>query len=204
MLSAPTQAHIKAVAHSVGRSGMVMAVEPNRSQAERLAKKAANNISVVAIEPEGEEKFGTFDAILACPLSTLGWPLEKWTSLFAANSRPGSRFVLDLPGEVLNENLASCWEHITGNRHALQWFSGPAELDMAQVCRDATLRNVHASMGTHLVHLTDPFMLADYLSVLEDIAEEQIQELGQALTETLKANQEVDLVFHRTRVRGQR
>ena len=203
VLTCPTQAHLGAVSELVGRTASIVVVEPNENLAKLASRGEHEHLEVLAYEPKGGESFGTFDAMLACPLTTMGWSIELWGDLIAPNLRPGGRFVIALPGETLCEPLRRAWDLIGGSADVLQDLRGPAESTFAQFLRERGLRSVEAAMGTHMLHLESPWALADLLRDQEG-ANGLIADLELALVEDLQTNGPIDVVFHRTRVHGLR
>jgi hypothetical protein len=202
VFSAPTMAHVAAVRRVVGTGGRTVVVEPDRNIAKQIAEQAEVDIEVLSHPPDGNENFGEFDAMLACPLFDPGLAPSSWGRLFSNNLRPGGRFVLDLPGEETNDHLAACWLESGGRPNALDGLRGPSKSDLAEALTSAGLRNVSASAGSHLVHLESPFALTTLVQETADLNEQMAEDLGRRLVERLKSTDEVDLVFHRTRVRG--
>jgi hypothetical protein len=203
VLTCPTPAHVAAVSRVVGKTARIVVVEPDQELAEFAARGKHENLEVLAYEPEGHERFGTFDALLACPLTTIGWSIEVWTELIVANLRPGGRFVLDLPAETLCDPLIRAWSQVEGEPRALEQITGPSESELAETLRRRGLRGVEASMGTHLAHLESPYVLAEFVGSLIEDPEMQAN-LARTLVEQMQTTDGVDVVFHRTRVHGLR
>jgi hypothetical protein len=202
VFSAPTMAHVSAVRQSVGSSGRTMVIEPDLVVAEEIAQAARADVEVVNRVPSAGESLGDFDAMLVCPLMTLGLEPAFWGDLFSNNLRPGGRFVLDLPGEEMNEQLASCWLESEGEADALDPLRGPSKEEVVEALEEAGLRDLSASAATHLVHLESPFALVGLMRDGADLNKQRAEDLGRRLVERLKTAEEVDVIFHRTRVRG--
>ena len=202
IFSAPTMAHVAAVRQSVGTGGRTVVVEPDRAVATQIAEAAHAGVEVLSYSPDGNESFGNFDAMLACPLFDPGLAPGAWGSLFSNNLRPGGRFVLDLPGEETNDHLVACWVESGGRPDALDRLRGPSKGELAEALNAAGLRNVSAAVGSHLVHLESPFALTTLVREAADLNDQIVEDLGRRLVERLKSPDEVDLVFHRVRVRG--
>ncbi len=203
VLGCPTPAHVAAVSAAVGSTATIVVVEPDAELAQRAARGGHERIEVLAHTPDGRESFGTFDALLACPLTTMDWSINLWAELIVRNLRPGGRFVLDLPAENMCEPLTRAWQEIGGNPDALRLITGPTESELTTTLRQRGLRNVEASMGTHLASLENPYMLAKLLLSLDSDGSLQ-SDLELKLVESLQTNSEVDVVFHRSRVHGLR
>jgi SAM-dependent methyltransferase len=202
VLTCPTRAHVAAVSRIVGRAARIVVVEPDRELAELASEERHEALDVLAFAPSGSERIGTFDAVLACPMSTMGWPLARWASLIVGNLRPGGRFVVDLPAENFCEPLSRAWAAAGGNGAALAAWSGPRESRLADLLREAGLRSVTAHMGTHLVRLESPYVLARLLP--PEIPAKARADLERSLVAALKCTGAVDVVLHRSRVHGQR
>lgn len=201
LITAQSAAHAAAVLQRVGSHGSVMVVEPSRKIA-RVVAESSPRIEVVARTPTGEESFGSFDALLACPFTTHGWALSLWANLARRNLRPGGRFAIDLPGERLCDDLRESWIGIGGGEQELLALTGTAEKDLATALRQGGLRMVSASMGTHIVRLDSPHALAALGARLLGCKGAEREELGLALTRRLRTTGTVEVVFHRTRVHG--
>ena len=208
VFSAPTPAHVAAVRQSIGRAGRTVVIEPQRELAEELAARMGDDVDgdveVLSVMPSGEESYGSFDACLACPLHTMGLPVQFWGNLFSHNLRPGGRFVLDLPGEEMSDKTARCWVRSGGEPEALANLRGPGKQDLAKALETSGLRNVSASSATHLVQLENPFVLAQLMAELSGTDTEAVEDFGRTLVEDLKTAVEVELALHRTRAHGLR
>lgn len=204
MLGCPTDAHLKAVSEIVGREASIVVVEPDVELAERASESKHEHLEVLAYTPEPDDRFGTIDAVLACPLTTMDWSLELWTRLIPINLRPGGRFVLDLPAEIPCEPLSRAWEAIDGSPEQLALLCGPSEEAVASALRARGLRNVEASVGTHLLHLESPYVLGRVVQELGMADPTRIADLDRRLVEILQTTDHVEVVFHRTRVHGLR
>ena len=125
LITAQHPSYVEAVAQKVGSCGDILVLEPDKDAAAEVAE-AMPRVEIIALAPTGQEMFGTFDALLACPLSTPDWPLELWAGVTTRNLRPGGRFAIDLPGEELCEDLSSCWVEVGGSEKSLLPIRGPA------------------------------------------------------------------------------
>ena len=201
LITAQRTGYVNAVLQRIGNQGDAVVVEPSEESARELAE-ASSRVEVIAQVPTGEENFGTFDALLACPLGMPNWPLSLWTGVTLRNLRPGGRFAIDLPGEKLCEDLSVCWLEIGGAEEDLVRLRGPAEKDLATSLRQGGLRMVAAAMGTHVVRMDSPHTLASMGAALLGTDPDQQEELGIALTRRLRTTDSVEVVFHRTRVHG--
>ena len=204
LLGCPTITHLQAVSKLVGPKASIVVVEPDITCAERAADWQHERLEVLACTPEDGDRFGTLDAVLACPLTTMDWPLELWTKLIPSNLRPGGRFVLDLPAETFCEPLQRAWEQLTGSTQALSLLRGPSEEAVTSALRASGMRNVEASVGTHILHLENPYALVQVVEKLGLADPIRIGDLERQLIEILKTTDHADVVFHRTRVRGLR
>ena len=102
----------------------------------------------------------------------------------------------------MSDHFAACWLDTGGTPETLEPLRGPSKAGLTEALSDAGLRNVSASMASHLMHLESPLALAALAKEMGDPDEQTLAELGRRLVETLKTTGEVELVFHRTRVRG--
>lgn len=202
MLGCPTSAHLVAVSQIVGREAGIVVVEPDVGLAERASKSPHEHLEVLAYKPEAGDRFGTIDAVLACPLTTMDWSLELWANLIPINLRPGGRFVLDLPAKTPCEPLHRAWQGLAGSPNALSLLCGPSEEEVALALRDSGLRKVETSVGTHLLHLESPYVLGQVVQELGMTAPAHIGDLDRRLIEILETTGPIDVVFHRTRVHG--
>ena len=201
LVTAQRTGYVKAVLQRIGSQGDVVLVEPSDERATEVAA-ALSRVEVIARVPTGEERFGSFDALLACPLGMPNWPLSLWTGVTLRNLRPGGRFAIDLPGEEFCEDLSACWLEIGGAEEDLEPLRGPAERDLATSLRQGGLRMVAAAMGTHVVRMDSPHTLASLGAALLGTGPDQQEELGIALSRRLRTTESVEVVFHRTRVHG--
>jgi hypothetical protein len=196
--------HVRAIGAQVGARGSVMVIEPGRVLAEQVAALELPQVEVLALQPGGDERFGTFDVMVCCPLGLPPWPLSRWGELARSNLRPGGRLVVDLPGAEMSPDLAACIEEIGGDPRALEPFHGPSEEDLAQSLRQAGMRRVTAALGVHLLQLLSPHDLAEMLGEPLQLDEVHRAELGRALARRLKTASSVEVLIHRTRVAGMR
>lgn len=203
VLGATPRPGIAAIQRAVGTAGTVLAVDARRGGARRLVEHAG--VDVVLAATTGRERFGVFDALFAAPLADSTRPLAAFGSLAVGNLRPGGRFVLDLPGEVLCEDLAQAWSEIGGEESALRPLFGPSGDEATRALREAGLRRVEVVLATHLLSFESPLALAwlghDLLGAAGD---SQRESYGLALVRRLRTNGAVEVAFKRTRVFGMR
>lgn len=197
------RAHLSGIRRAVGSDGTVLVVEPRASAARELAEHC--EVDVIVRRPTGDERFGTFDAAIATTMTNQDQALTVWSRLVTRNLRPGGRFVIDLPGEVLCEDLVTAWSAIGGDDDALRPLRGPAEAVLADVLRQAGLRRVEVVLGTHLVRLDGPLALARLgwdLMAIGDAPTTRREDLGLALVQRLGTTGPLEIVFKRTCVHG--
>ncbi|MBK8099803.1 MAG: hypothetical protein IPK26_22085 [Planctomycetes bacterium] len=192
---------LRAIARLIGERGELTAIEPDRTRAEQLAGEPIPGLAVVAASP-GADRFGSFDALLACPLVTPAWP---WSELPAAahnNLRPGGRFAIDVPAPDMIPVLRTAWAK-TG-RPPLQPdpLAGIADDRLAHELRAGGLRRVDTVLGTHLLTLESPFDLVELWTPALRLDDRTAAELGRALASELHSTGACDLLVHRTRVHG--
>lgn len=196
-------AHLAAVRRAVGGDGAVLLVEPRAAAARELAEHC--EVDVIVRRPSGDERFGTFDAVIGAAMTNPEWEVTVWGRLVTRNLRPGGRFVIDLPGEVLCEDLVTAWAAIGGDDGALGPLFGPAESELADSLRQSGLRRVEVVLGTHLVKMESPLALARLawrLLAVGDAPSARREDLALALVQRLGTTGPIEIVFKRTRVHG--
>lgn len=204
LLAAGAVPHARAIAELVGSAGSLAVVEADPALAERIAGLEHPSLQVMAHAADGSERFGTFDALLSCPLGLPPWPVAAYGPLLRRNLRPGGRFVLDLPAPETSAELAAAVADAGMDAAALAPLSGPAAEDVAAALRAAGLREVHATLGAHLLDLHSPHDLLDLLGPALPAAAGRWQELGLLLAHRLRGTAEVQALVHRSRVHGLR
>ena len=195
---------VRGLAALVGKGGELTVLQPDRLLAEKIAAMALPQVEVLAHATAGDERFGTFDAMLVAPRSQPNWHKGAYAELPRRNLRPGGRLVLDLPApDMVPPLLAVCREMGLGEE-AVAPLCGLRDDELAEILRNAGLRRVQALLGSHLVHLESPFDLVDGFAPCLPITEAQRLELGQGLVRRLGTTGACDVVVHRTRVQALR
>jgi hypothetical protein len=195
----------RSAASLVGSQGEVTVLEPRRRIAEAIAE-ALPRASVLALEPTGDERFGSFDAVLVIPFAVPMHPAELWAGLVAANLRPGGRFAIDLPAPdpMPDVRLAAMDAHLPCAEQFTAELRGPDEEALTQALQARGLRRVETLLGTHLVQFASPFDLADLATQALRLDADQRLLLGEAIARRLQSTASIETLMHRTSVAGMR
>ncbi len=191
----------RAILELIGRDGTLVVLEPDEALADRVRAIGQDGMHVIAIQPDGTEEFGRFDAVFACPSWNVGWPLERWGEIVRRGLRPGGRFVLDHPGSTACEPLAEVWSQLETSEPA-RW-TGPTADEWTDALVESSLRGVEVAPTTHLTRFESPGVFADYALAGLD-ADDAQETLALGLTSAFGTNGEIDAVVHRTVARGMR
>ena len=202
-LTAHTPHASRALLDAAGDDGMVVVVEPNPALIDRVVALEHPAIHPITLDPTGNETFGRFDAVYAGPIWNVGWPIERWGTIVANALRPGGRFVLDLPAESGCETIAIAWR-AAGEAAGLGRWRGPTEEVAASGLRDLGLRNVQGVVGTHLARFDSPRALASLATAELAVDDDFFESLSLRITEQMRTNDEIEVVFRRTCVHGMR
>jgi len=203
-LTAHDASHARAIRTVTGSSGTLLILEPSPAMAD--SSRRIEGVDVVVLRPDGEEEFGRFDAVYACPDWNPGWPLELWAKIFRTSLRPGGRFVLDLPADNACDAIDAAWPQDVPSPLAskVHRWRGPTPKEAEDAMRAAGLRAIEATTGTHLLRGDSPFVLADFATNDLSVDEGFRDSLGLSLVEHLRSPGPFETVFRRTRVRGMR
>jgi hypothetical protein len=197
--SSPDQVH--AVLAAIGKDGSLTVLEPDRDRAAALDGIRHPGLAVLSYEPDGQEVFGTHDALLACPPASPSWPLNRYGELALRNLRPGATFVLDLPAVdscPIVRDEAAALGLAPDNLKGLQ---GPGTGGLVRLLRADGLRNVEASTATHLVRFENPYALARHVGrVLPNVDEAALASLQLAFARRFATNDAFEVPFHRERI----
>jgi SAM-dependent methyltransferase len=195
---------VRNLAGLIGKGGELTVLQPDRSLAEAIAALELPQVEVLAHATSGDERFGSFDAMLVAPRTQPDWMKGAYAELPRRNLRPGGRLVLDLPApDMVPPLLAACRE-LGLHDAALAPLCGLRDDELADILRNAGLRRVQALLGSHLIHLESPFDLADAWGKTLQLTEAQVVELGQGLVRRLGSTDACDVLVHRTRVQALR
>lgn len=195
---------VRAVRTLVGSNGAITVLEPHRRTAEAIAEGVAD-AEVIALPPVAEERFGSFDAVLAAPFAGPLPELAVWGSLLANNLRPGGRFVVDLPApDPLPDVTAAAATIGEAFAAKLRDIAGPAVEALAAVLTQAGMRRVEPLLGTHLLTLHSPLDLVDPVAAACRLAEDDHYALLDALTRRLQSTAASDALAQRSAVAGMR
>ncbi|MEO6597899.1 MAG: hypothetical protein ABIP94_24415 [Planctomycetota bacterium] len=192
------------VATLVGGRGEVTIVQPDRRAAEAMAESTLPQIRVLAHALQGDEHFGTFDAMLVVPPTGPLLPTGAYADLARSNLRPGGRFVIDVPGLVMQPDLAIAWSSLGWPEDRLQPLRGLADDNLAEVMRGAGLRRVEAVLGSHLLHVSTPADLVDTFAEAVDLSNDERIELTHAIVRRRGGAGPLDALVHRTRLQALR
>lgn len=200
----PTLEQARHLAACVGSRGTLVVVQPDRAEAEGIAALDLPHVEVLAHDPLGDERFGSFDALLGVfvtgPLPTLG----AFADLARANLRPGGRLVYDLPGSEMVPDLAAVAGELGWSAERTARLRGPADDALADALRSAGLRRVQSQLGGHLLHIASPFDLVDALAPICDADPDERTELGHLLVRRRGGTGPLEVLVHRTRVQALR
>ena len=188
----------------VGNRGELVLVLRDRETAERLVDLGLPQLQVYAHELTGDERIGTFDAALIAPCAGPLLALGAYADLARHNLRPGGRLVVDVPGPDMVPDLATAWADLGWDRGRLAPLHGISDDHFADVLRNAGLRNVHAVLGAHLLHLQAPAELVDTFAQPLGLDDEARLQLSHAVLRRRGEAGPFDALVHRTRLQALR
>jgi hypothetical protein len=197
-------AQARDLAALVGNRGELVLVLRDRKTAERLADLGLPQLQVFAHELTGDEQFGTFDAALIAPATGPLLPLGAYADLARRNLRPGGRLVVDVPGHDMVPDVASAWTDLGWDRGRLAPLEGVGDDRFAEVLRGAGLRNVHAVLGAHLMHVQGPAELVDTFGQALALDDDERVQLTHAIVRRRGGTGPLDALVHRTRLQALR
>ena len=193
-------AHVRALATLVGKDGELVVVLGDAARAQELAALDLPQLRVLAHALTGDERFGTFDAMLLAPPFGPLLPVGACPDLARANLRPGGRLVLDLPGPTMVPDVAAAWRALGWDEARLAPLTGIGDDVLADTLRNGGMRNVHAVLGAHLLHASAPADLVDAVAAPLRLDAREHLELTHALVRAKGGTGPVDALVHRTRV----
>lgn len=193
-----------ALASLIGSRGALTVVHEQRDTAEAIAGQVPSQVEVVVHELDGDECFGTFDAVLAAPRWGPLYTTEVYAGIARHNLRPGGRCVFDLPAPEMLPELAGAATELGWTAASLARLRGIADDDLAAAMRAVGLRGVHSLLATHLLHLGTPLELVDLFADGLTIEPGQRVDLAHAIVRRRGAAGALDALVHRTRVQAQR
>ena len=188
------------LAAKVGRDGELTAVLHDPLAARALAALDLPQVTVLAHTLTGEERFGTFDALLVVPRHGPVPPAGALCDLARANLRPGGRVVFDLPGVRMVPDLLAALPMAGLDPERGAAWCGLADDALAETLRNGGLRNVHAVLGAHLMHADSPGDLVTQLTHGLDLGCDDVLQLTHALVRQKGGTGPLDVLVHRTRV----
>lgn len=189
----------RALAAQVGKAGELVFV-CGAAAAAPIAALDLEHVRVLAHALVGDEQFGTFDALLLCPLTGPLLPVGAHVDLARANLRPGGRLVIDLPGIDMVPALTAAFAAAGFDPERATPLRGIADDELATSLRSGGLRDVHAVLGAHLLHLACPADLVAAFAPYLGLAATEELELARALVRRQGGTGPMDALVHRTRV----
>jgi len=187
------------LATAVGRDGHLVVVMAPGDAARQLAELDLPHVQVLAHAWTGNERFGTFDALLLVAAAGPVPPLGAFGDLARSNLRPGGRFVMDVPGEDLLPILSLACADLGWSKARTATLHGLDDAALADALRGAGLRNVHPVLGGHLVSVAAGDLVGAFAATLQlDPAEQR--ELTHALIRRQGSTEPFGVMMHRTRV----
>jgi len=200
----PTILEVSALRAVLGNAGQMTLVVQDRRIAERLAEHQWPQVTVLAHETTGGERFGSHDSILIAPRTGPLLPVAGYAELIRNNLRPGGRFVIDVPAENMVPDVIQAWLELGWDEERLQPLRGTTDVELTEAARQAGLRSVQSALGSHLLHASSPAELAAGFAEALALSDDEITELGHAIVRLRKSDGPIDALVHRTQVSGQR
>lgn len=200
----PTLEQTSALRGALGSAGELTVVMLDRQIAEQLAERQWPGVRVLAHATTGRDSFGTYDSLLMVPGTGPILPPDEIALLACTNLRPGGRFVIDVPAEDMVPDLRSAWLELGWDEERLAPLRGVSDVELTEAVRDAGLRSVRSSLGSHLLHLPSPTELAACYADVLDLSDEAITELGHEILRKRQDPGPLDALVHRSQVHGQR
>lgn len=197
-------AQVRALAASVGKSGQLTLVLHDRADAERIAELALPQVTVLAHTTGGGERFGTFDALVLTPTTGPLLAPGAYADLAKSNLRPGGRFVVDVPGPDMVPDLGAAAQELQWPEARWAPLRGLADDQLAEVLRNAGLREVTGVLGAHLLSLGTPGDLVFAFAEALDLNESERLDLTHALVRRRSGTGPCEVLVHRTRLLGRR
>lgn len=188
----------------IGAAGELILVLRDRALAERVLEFEWPEVRVLAHAVDGSETFGSFDALLLAPATGPLLPTDVCAGLARRNLRPGGRFVIDLPAPDMVPDLQAAGRELGLPLDRFAPLRGPDDVQLAEALRRAGLRNVHAALGSHLLHLTAPADLVEAFAACLQLDDAACTDLVHALVRRRQTTGAMDVLVHRTQVGGQR
>lgn len=184
----------------VGKDGELVVVTRDAPTANQLAALGLGHVRVLARQLAGSESFGTFDALLVAPPTGPLLPLGAFLELARANLRPGGRLVLDVPGREMVPDLLEAGGTAGAAAERCAGLRGIADDELADTLRHGGMRNVHAVLGAHLLHLPSPADLVALFAPFLELDDDDVLTLTHALVRKKGGTGPLDALVHRTRV----
>jgi hypothetical protein len=193
-----------ALAHLIGSRGTLIVVHGERAAAEAIAAQVPAHVEVVVHQPDGSERFGSFDALLAVPRWGPLPPVAAYGGLARQNLRPGGRCVVDVPAPEMLPELAGAAIELGWPAACLRSLRGTADDDLAAALRASGLRGVQGHLVTHLLQVGSPGELVDQFAEAMAATPAQRIELAHALVRRRGSAGGIEALVHRTCAQAQR
>ncbi len=202
MLQAGPPAALEGVQQAIGGAGKLLVVEPRRTLALKVAERG--NVEVVSVAPSGTERFGAFDALVAAPMNVPRWSIDATLRLAGSNLRPGGRFVIDLPGHPMSEDLAEAYERADRDTAEIEPWIGPTREDFEASLARTGLRDTKVVEHHHVVRFESPLLLARLACEHAPAAQPYCDDLTLRLVERMRTTGAADYVIRRIAALGMR
>ena len=200
----PRLQDVVALRAAIGNAGELTVTLHDRQQAEELAARALPQLRVLAHDTDGSETFGTFDSVLVAPHTGPVLPAARYGELLRHNLRPGGRFVADLPAADMLPDLRAAWLELGWDEERLGPITGPSDVELVDALRDANLRSVQTSLGSHLLRAPSA---AEFVAAFAGplmLGDDEVAELGHAIVRRRQDAGPLELLVHRSQATGQR
>jgi hypothetical protein len=194
----------RSLAALVGKDGELVVVCRDAAIADELASLELSHVRVLARCVSGGERFGTFDAMLIVPPTGPLLPIGAYVDLARTNLRPGGRLVLDVPGPEMVRDLTIACADAGFEIGRCAPLCGIADDELAAALRNGGLRDVHAVLGAHLMHLGSPADLVALFATPLALDDADVLTLTHAIVRQKGGTGPIDALVHRTRVLARR
>lgn len=191
------------LAAEVGRDGLLMVVGDART-AHQLANLRLPSLQAYAHALAGGERFGTFDAVLTCPMAPPPLPPAAWAGLARDNLRLGGRVVLDLPGLRSVPDLANAAAAAGWHPERLAALAGVDDGELAAAMTTAGLRDARRELAATLLRADSPAEAVAGFARALGLDDAGQRDLAAGLVRHARTTGPVELLVHRARVVAKR